>query len=187
MKTVKNFSGKGDTHCLKKMFSPFAIPLNIVHLVQAHWKYNSGPCFWHRRHFIFADIDSERRVSWLQGRSLQQQGRYSGCNEDSSDEISCSSDDQSDCRGQEYDDFDGTSGRPNRSSTFLLKSMIIDVKILAADFMFPLPWRPVFSLSKAPKLNSRPQNRSHVIAEKMITGQPLVVLPPPKIFHVFTH
>ena len=65
--------------------------------------------------------------------------------------INCSSDDQSDCREQEYDDFDGTSGRPNRSSTFLLKSMIIDVKILAADFMFPPPWRPVFSLSKAPK------------------------------------
>ena len=29
--------------------------------------------------------------------------------------------------------------------------MIIDVKILAADFMFPPTWRPVFSLSKAPK------------------------------------
>ena len=46
--------------------------------------------------------------------------RYSGSNEDSSDEINCSSDDQSDRREQEYDDIDGASSRPNRSSSFLL-------------------------------------------------------------------
>ena len=62
--------------------------------------------------------------------------RYSGSNEDSSDDINCSYDDQSDRREQEYDNVDGARSRPNHFSTFLLKSMIIDVKILAADFMF---------------------------------------------------
>ena len=61
--------------------------------------------------------------------------RYSGSN-DSSDKIYCSFDDQSDRRERGYDDSDETSSRPNRSSTFLLKSMIIDVKILAADLCF---------------------------------------------------
>ena len=77
--------------------------------------------------------------------------RYSGSNEDSSDEIDCSSDNQSDHREQEYDDVDGTSSRANRSSTFLLKSMIVDVKILAADFMFPSSSRSVVSLPQAPE------------------------------------
>ena len=84
--------------------------------------------------------------------SMNSRERYSGSNEDSSEEINCSSDDQSDRREQEYDDVDGTSSRPNRSSTFLLKSMTIDVKILKADFMFSSPWRPVVSLPLAPEV-----------------------------------
>ena len=107
---------------------------------------------------------------------------YSGINEVSSDEIDCSSDDQSDRREQEYYDVDGTSSRPNRSSSFLLKSMITDVKILAADLCFhPLGalWSVCPTLLKQ---NSRPQNCAY-----FITGECLVVEPLPKIFHVFTY
>ena len=81
----------------------------------------------------------------------------SSSNETSSDKINCSSDDQSDRRERGYDDIDGTSSRPNRSSTFLLKLMIIDVTILAADFMFPSPWHPMISLPRAPETKVQTQ------------------------------
>ena len=61
--------------------------------------------------------------------------RYSGSNEDSPDETNCSSDNQSDHREQEYDDVDGASSRPNRSSIFLLKSMIIYVKFYGRSYV----------------------------------------------------
>ena len=80
--------------------------------------------------------DGEEMESSASISSMNSRERYSGSNEDSSDKINCSSDDHSDRRERGYDDIDGTSSRPNRSSTFLLKWMIIDVTILAADFMF---------------------------------------------------
>ena len=45
--------------------------------------------------------------------SMNSREGYPGSNEDSSDEINCSSYDQSDRKEQEYDDVDGTSSRPN--------------------------------------------------------------------------
>ena len=79
-------------------------------------------------------MESSASISFMKSKE-----KYLSSNEDSSDEINCSFDDQSDRREQEYDYVDGSSRRPNRSSSFLLKSMIINVKILAADFMFPPP------------------------------------------------
>ena len=127
--------------CLKKMFSRFATPLNIVQFAQALYKCKEGE-FRHDG----KEMESSASISSVNSRE-----RYSGSNEDSSDKINCSSDDQSDRRERGFDDIDGTSSRPNRSSTFLLKSMIIDVTILAADFMFSSPWHPVISLPRAPK------------------------------------
>ena len=127
--------------CLKKMFSRFATPLKIFQCAQAHYKGKKGE---------FHD-DREEMESSASISSMRSREKYSGNNEDSSDKINCSSDDQSDRRERGYDDVDGTSSRRNRSSTFLLKSMIIDVKILAADFMFSSPWHPVISLPQAPK------------------------------------
>ena len=103
----------------------------------AHCKCNSVPYFWRRRHFISADIESEGEFRDYSEGVISSRERYSGSNE-----VNCSSDDQSDCREQEYDGFDGTSSRPNRSSNFLLESMIPYV-----NFMLPTPWRPVVSLS----------------------------------------
>ena len=91
--------------------------------------------------------------------SMNSRERYSGSNEDSSDKINCSSDDQSDRRERGYDDIDGTSSRPNRSSTFLLKSMIIDVTSLAADFMFSSSWHPVLLKQKSRPQESRALHR----------------------------
>ena len=111
------------------MFSRFATPLNIVQFAQAHYKCKKGKF----RH------DGEEMESSASISSMNSRERYLGSNEDSSDKINCSSDDQSDRRERGYDDSDGTSSRPTRSSTFLLKSIIIDVRIFAADFMFSSP------------------------------------------------
>ena len=69
-------------------------------------------------------------------------------------------------------------------ATFLLRSMIVDLKILAADFVsILLPLGALWSVSpRLLKLDSRPQNCALPIAEKMFTGQCSVVLPPPKFF-----
>ena len=127
--------------CLKKMFSRFATPLNIVQFAQARYKSKKGEF----RH------DGEEMESSASISSMNSRERYSGSNEDSSDKINCSSDDKSDGRERGYDDIDGTSSRPNRSSTFLLKSKVIDVTSLAADFPFSSPWHPMISLPRAPK------------------------------------
>ena len=111
------------------MSSRFATPLNIVQFAQAHCKFKKGEFRDYRE-----EIESSASISFMKSRE-----RYLSSNEDSSDEINCSFDDRSDRREQEYDYVDGSSSRPNRSSTFLLKSTIINVKILAADFMFPSP------------------------------------------------
>ena len=95
--------------------------------------------------------DGEEMESSASISSMNSRERYSGSNEDSSDKINCSSDDHIDRRERGYDVVDGTSSRPNRSSTFLLKSMIIDVTILVADFMFSSPWHSIISLPRAPK------------------------------------
>ena len=68
-------------------------------------------------------MESSASNSFMKSRE-----KYIGSNEDSSDEINCSSADQSDRREQEYDYVDGSSSRAERSSTFPLKSMIINVK-----------------------------------------------------------
>ena len=142
LKAVKNVQWtRLNFFCLKKMFSRFATPLNIVQFAEAHYKCKKGEF----RH------DGEEMESSALISSMNSRERYSGSNEDSSDKVNCSSDDQSDRRERGCDDIDGTSSRPNRSSTFLLKSMIVDVTILAADFMFSSPWRPVISLPRAPK------------------------------------
>ena len=130
LKAVKNVQWtRLNFFCLKKMFSRFATPLNIVQFAQAHYKCKKGE-FCH---------DGEEMESSLSISSMNSRKRYSGSNEDSSDKINCSSDDRSNRREQGYNDIDRTSSRPNRSSTFLLKSMIIDVKISEADFMFSSP------------------------------------------------
>ena len=127
LKAVKNVQWtRLNFFCLKKMFSRFATPLNIVQFAQAHYKCKKGKF----RH------DGEEMESSASIGSMNSRERYSGSNEDSFDKINCSSDDQSNRRERGYDDSDETSSRPNRSSTFLLKSMIIDVKILAADLCF---------------------------------------------------
>ena len=142
LKAVKNVQWtRLNFFCLKKMFSRFATPLNIVQFAQARYECKKGEF----RH------DGEEMESSASISSMNSRERYSGSNEDSSDKINCSSDDQSDRRERGYDDIDGTSSRPNRSSTFLLKLMIIDVTILAADFMFSSPWHHVISLPRAPK------------------------------------
>ena len=70
------------------------------------------------------------------------------------------------------------------TATFLLRSMIVDLKILAADFFSILhPLGALWSVSpRLLKLDSRPQNCALPIAEIMFTGQCSVVLPPPKFF-----
>ena len=66
-------------------------------------------------------------------------------------------------------------------ATFLLQSMIVDLN-MAADFVSILhPLGALWSVSpRLLKLDSRPQNRVLPIAEKMVTGQCSVILPPPK-------
>ena len=81
------------------MFSRFATPLNIVQFAQAHYKCKKGE-FCH---------DGEEMESSASISSMNTRERYSGSNEDSSDKINCSSDDQSDRRERGYDDIDGTS------------------------------------------------------------------------------
>ena len=98
--------------------------------------------------------------------SMNSRERYSGSNEDSSDKIHCSFDDQSDRRERGYDDVDETSSRPNRSSTFLLKLMIIYVTILAADFMFSSPWHPVISLPRAPKTKVKTPKIARTLSQR---------------------
>ena len=113
--------------------------------------------------------------------------RYSGSNEDSSDEINCSSHDQSDRREQEYDDVDGTSSRSNRSSTFLSKCIILDVKISAADFMFPTPWRPVVSLSLAPKAKFQTQKLRALYRRENVHWTMFSRFDTPQNFCMFIH
>ena len=143
LKAVKNVQWtRLNFFCLKKMFSRFATPLNIVQFAQAHYKCKKGE-FCH---------DGEEMESSASISSMNSREKYSGSIEDSSDKINCSSDGQSDRKERGYDDLDGTSSRPNRSSTFLLKLMIIEVTLLAADFMFSFSWHPVISLPRAPKI-----------------------------------
>ena len=157
LKAVKNvLRTRLNFFCLKKMFSRFATPLNIVQFAQAHFKCKKGE-FRHDG----KEMESSASISSMNSRE-----RYSGSNEDSSDKINCSSDDQSDRREGGYDDIDGTSSRPNRSSTFLFKSMIIDVTILAADFMFSSPWHPVISLPRAPKTKFQTPKIARTISQR---------------------
>ena len=81
---------------------------NIVQFAQASCKFKKGEFCDYRE-----EMESSASISFMNSRE-----RFSGSNEDSSDEINCSSDDQSDRREQEYDDVNGTSSRPNRSSTY---------------------------------------------------------------------
>ena len=175
LKAVKNVQWtRLNFFCLKKMFSRFATPLNIAQFAQAHYKCKKGE-FCH---------DGEEMESSASICSMNSRERYSGSNEDSSDKINCSSDDHSDRRERGYNDIDGTSSRPNRSSTFLLKSMIIDVTILAADFMFSSPWHPMISLPRLLKQKSRPQ-KSH--SRENVHWTIFSRFAAPKTFHVFTH
>ena len=87
--------------CLKKMFSRFATPLNIVQLAQAHYKCKRGE-FRHNSE----EMESSASISSMNCRE-----RYSGSNEDSSGKINCSSDDQSDRRDRGYDDIVDPEGQ----------------------------------------------------------------------------
>ena len=89
LKAIKNVQWtRLNFFCLKKMFSRFATPLNIVQFAQAHYKCKKGE-FCH---------DGEEMESSASISSMNSRERYSGSNEDSSDKINCSSDDQSDRR-----------------------------------------------------------------------------------------
>ena len=66
------------------MFSRFATPLNIVQFAQAHYKCEKGE-FCHDGE----EMESSASISSMNSREM-----YSGSNEDSSDKINCSSDDQ---------------------------------------------------------------------------------------------
>ena len=75
--------------CLKKMFSRFATPLNIVQYAQAHCKFKKGECRDYRE-----EMESSASISFMQSRE-----KYSGSKEDSSDEINCSSEEPSGIAG----------------------------------------------------------------------------------------
>ena len=62
--------------------------------------------------------------------------------------------------------------------SFKLIEILFHVLCDAADFMFPSPWCPVVSLPQTPITKFQTRKSS------TLTGQFLVVLPPPKIFHV---
>ena len=104
LKAVKNVQWtRLNFFYLKKMFSRFATPLNIVQFAQARYKCKKGEF----RH------DGEEMESSASISSMNSRERYAGSNEDSSDKINCNSDDQSDRRERGYDDIDGTNSRPN--------------------------------------------------------------------------
>ena len=78
LKAVKNVQWtRLNFFCLKKMFSRFATPLNIVQFAQAQYKCKKGE-FCH---------DGEEMVSSAAISSMNSRERYSGSNEDSSDKI----------------------------------------------------------------------------------------------------
>ena len=66
---------------LKKMFSRFATPLNIVQFAQAHSKFKKGEFLDYRE-----EMEPSASIKFMESRE-----KYSGSNEDSSDEINCSS------------------------------------------------------------------------------------------------
>ena len=109
LKAVKNVQWtRLNFFCLKKMFSRFATPLNIAQLAQAHYKCKRGEF----RH------DSEEMESSASISSMNCRERYSGSNEDSSDKINCSSDDQSDRRERGYDDIVDPEGQITDFSSY---------------------------------------------------------------------
>ena len=82
LKAVKNVQWtRLNFFCLKKMFSRFATPLNIVQFTQAHCKFKRGEFRDYRE-----EMESSASISFMKSRE-----KYLGSNEDSSDEINCSS------------------------------------------------------------------------------------------------
>ena len=82
LKAVKNVQWtRLNLFCLKKMFSRFATPRNIVQFAQAHCKFKKGEFLYYRE-----EMESSASISSMNSRK-----RYSGRDEDSSDEINCSS------------------------------------------------------------------------------------------------
>ena len=82
LKAVKNVQWtRLNFFCLKKMFSRFATPLNIVQFAQAHCKFKKGEFRDYRE-----EMESSASISFMKSRE-----KYLGSNEDSSDEINCSS------------------------------------------------------------------------------------------------
>ena len=148
LKAVKNARWiRLNFFCLKKMFSR-CHPTEHFPVYASALQMQQWTICWAPAPFYFRRLRFSKESSVITGKKwshkhqlgfMNSRERYSGSNEDSSDEIHCSSDDSSDRREQEYDNVDGASSRSNRSSTFLLKSMIIDVKILGAELMFPFP------------------------------------------------
>ena len=82
LKAVKNVQWtRLNFFCLKKMFSRFATPLNIVQFAQLHCKFKNGEFRDYRE-----EMESSASISFMKSRE-----KYLGSNEDSSDEINCSS------------------------------------------------------------------------------------------------
>ena len=82
LKAVKNVQWtRLNFFCLKKMFSHFATPPNIVQFAHEHCKFKKGEFGDYRE-----EMESSASINFIKSRE-----KYLGSNEDSADHISCSS------------------------------------------------------------------------------------------------